>query len=64
MPILIAKAGDKLEKILTIIIPIIEEIKPIEAKAKGKNIISSLFSTIKAKEEVAAIAIHATIDPQ
>ena len=44
-------------------IPIIDDIKPIEAKAKGKNIIPSLlYSAIAA--EVEAMAIQATIDPQ
>ena len=42
----------------------IDEIKPMEAKANGKNIMPSLFASTKANEEVEAIAIHATIDPQ
>ena len=42
VPHLIAFAGEDLENNLTITIPKIEAIKPIEANAKGKNIIPSL----------------------
>ena len=52
MPHLIAFAGEDFENNLTITIPMIEAISPIEASAKGKNIIPSLSAC--AKSEVIA----------
>ena len=41
VPHLIAFAGEDLENNLTIIIPRIDAIRPIEARASGKNIMPS-----------------------
>ena len=61
VPVLNAEAGERLEKTLTIIIPTIEDNRPIDAKARGKNIISDRDSVTA---RVPAIAIQAIIDPQ
>ena len=57
VPVLKAASGDNEENALTIIIPKTEAIRPIEASARGKNIIPESSS-------VEAIAIEAIIAPQ
>ena len=61
VPVRKAEAGERLENTLTIIIPTIEAIRPIDARANGKNIISDFPVPT---EKVPAMAIQAIIDPQ
>jgi hypothetical protein len=66
VPHLIALAGEDLENNLTIIIPMMEAIRPIEAKARGKNIMPSfcVCENSEVIKKVEAMAIQATIEPQ
>ena len=67
MPILKADSGDLFEESLTNMIPIIEQTRPREANANGRNISSLRFPPNRSNattESVEAIAIVAIIDPQ
>ena len=57
VPVLKATSASRDEAALTISIPRIDEIKPIEASARGKSILPE-------SSRVAAIAIEAIIAPQ
>ena len=67
VPILSADSGDLFEESLTNMIPIIEQTRPSDASARGRNISSLLFPPNISKattESVDAIAIVAIIEPQ
>ena len=67
VPILNADSGDLFEESLTNMIPMIEQTRPSDARASGRNISSLLLPPSISKaiaERVEAIAIVAIIDPQ
>ena len=73
MPMRKATAGLALEKLRTMPIPIMDAIKPVEAKANGKNISAERASPSLApgtntfkepKARVDAMAMVAIIEPQ
>ena len=49
VPHLIALAGEDLENNLTMTIPTIDDIKPIEASANGRNIIPSFCACVNSE---------------